>query len=121
MFNQLLTTLVGLGLLAGGYVLWLITGIVNAAFNTKKWSWRKTFTDIAKAGLMGVVILGLVVLSNGMEWYAGLLGFDITSLTDGMSTVTMLGGIMAGIAVYYGRAMKNALNFFKLPNSEEEK
>ena len=27
----------------------------------------------------------------------------------------MLGGIVAGIGLYYGRAMKNALNFFRLP------
>lgn len=121
MLSHLYITLIGEGLLAGGYVLWLITGIVNAAFNTKQWSWKKTFTDIAKAIVMAAVILGLVALSDGMEWYASLLGFEIASLTDGMSTVTMLGGITAGIVVYYGRAMKNALAFFNLPNSGDKK
>lgn len=115
MIDQLIVTLVGLGLLGGGYLLWLLTGIVNAVVNTKQWSWRKTATDVAKALLMGVVILGLVALSNGIDWYAGLLGFDVSAFTDGMSTVVMLGGIVAGIATYYGRAMKNAMNFFKLP------
>lgn len=114
MIDQLIVTLVGLGLLGGGYLLWLLTGIVNAAINTKTWSWKKTISDISKALVMAVVILGLVALSNGMDWYAGLLGFNISEFTDGLSIVTMLGGIVAGIATYYGRAMKNALNFFKL-------
>lgn len=114
MIDQIITTIVGLGLLAGGYGLWLLTGIVNAAVNTKTWSWKKTGLDISKALLMGAVIIGLVALSNGIDWYAGLLGFDVSQFTDGMSTITMLGGITAGIAIYYGRAAKNALNFFKL-------
>lgn len=114
MIDQLIVTLVGLGLLGGGYLLWLLTGIINAVVNTKLWSWKKTITDLAKALLMGVVILGLVALSNGIDWYAGLLGFDVAQFTDGMSTVVMLGGIIAGIATYYGRAMKNAMNFFNL-------
>lgn len=118
--SQLVTTLVGLGLLAGGYILWLLTGIVNAAVNTKTWSWKKTIADLSKALLMGVVILGLVALSNGLEWYAGLLGFDFSEFTDGVSTVSMIGGIIAGIAIYYGRAMKNALNFFKLTTSAKQ-
>lgn len=116
MLDQLITTGIGLGLLAGGYLLWLLTGVINCVVNTRRWSWKKTITDISKAFLMGVVILGLVALANGLDWYTKLLGFDISTFTDGMSTLTMLGGIIAGIAVYYGRAMKNALNFFKLPS-----
>ncbi len=116
LLNELITTIVGLGLLGGGYILWLITGIVNCMFNTHTWSWKKTATDLAKAFLMAVVVLGLVALSNGMDWYCGLLGFDISSFTNGMSTVVMLGAITAGIANYYGKAAKNALNFYKLKN-----
>lgn len=119
MLDQLLITVTGLGLLAGSYVLWLITGIVNAAFNTKEWSWKKMAIDAAKALLMAVVILGLVTLSSGLDWYAGLLGFDITAFTDGVSMVTMLGGITAGIATYYSRAMKNALAFYKLITNDK--
>lgn len=118
--SQLVTTMVGLGLLAGGYLLWLLTGVTNAVVNTKTWSWKKTIADLSKALLMGVVILGLVALSNGLEWYAGLLGFDVTEFTDGVSIVTLIGGIVAGIATYYGRAMKNALNFFKLTTSAKQ-
>lgn len=116
MLEQLLITAIGLGLLAGSYVLWLVTGIANAAINTKSWSWHKTMTDITKALLMALAILGLVALSDGLEWYAGLLGFDISAFTDGVSTVTMLGGIAAGTAMYYGRAVKNAIALFKLPS-----
>lgn len=115
MFDKELVMLIGEGLLAGGYLLWLLSGIFNAALYTKTWSWRKMFTDIAKAVLMGVVLLGLVALSDGLNWYAGLLGYDISTFTEGASTTMMLGGIVAGIATYYGRAVRNALNFFKLP------
>lgn len=115
--NQLITTGVGEALLGFAYLLWLITGVANATFNTKTWSWKKTGTDLAKAILMAIVILGLVVLSNGLEWFAGMLGFDITAFTDGMSTVTILGGIIGGAALYYSRAVKNAINFFKLDTS----
>lgn len=115
--DELVTTAVGLGMLAGGYLLWLLTGIVNAAVNTKTWSWKKTIADFSKALLMAVVILGLVALSNGLDWYAGLLGFDFSEFTNGLSTVAMIGGIIAGIATYYGKAAKNALNFFKLDTS----
>lgn len=120
MIDQLIITGMGLGLLASGYVLWLITGIVNATFNTKTWSWEKMATDIAKALLMGTVLLALVALANGIELYANMLGFDISAFTEGISTMTMLGGITAGIAVYYGRAMKNTWAFFKLPNKDKE-
>lgn len=120
LISQLITTLVGLGLLAGGYLLWLLTGVVNSAFNTKTWSWQKMAIDVSKALLIGVVILALVALSNGLEWYAGLLGFDISAFTSGMSTVAMLGGIVAGVATYYGRAMKNALNYFKLHTTAKQ-
>lgn len=115
--DKLITTSVGLGLLGLGYLLWFITGWLNYFFNTKKWSWKKTFTDLAKAALMGLVLLGLVALADGLDWYAGLLGYDISTFTDGASTTMMLGGIVAGIATYYGRAVKNALNFFKLPTN----
>lgn len=115
MFDKEIVMLIGEGLLAGGYLLWLISGITNSVFHTKVWSWKKMFTDIAKAILMGLVLLGLVALADGLDWYAGLLGYDISTFTDGASTTMMLGGIVAGIATYYGRAVKNALNFFKLP------
>lgn len=115
MFDKEIVMLIGELLLGGGYLLWLLTGIVNAAVNTKTWSWKKTLTDLSKALLMAVVLLGLVALSDGLNWYAGLLGYDISTFTDGASTTMMLGGIVAGIATYYGRAVKNAMNFFRLP------
>lgn len=115
--DQLITASSGLFLLAGGYLLWFITGIANYSFNTRKWSWKKTVTDLAKAFLMAFVILALVALSNGLDWYSSKLGFNITEFTDGVSTTTLFGGIVAGIALYYGRAVRNALNFFKLPTN----
>lgn len=117
MLDKEIVMLIGEGLLAGGYLLWLMTGIVNAAFNTKTWSWKKMALDLVKALVMGVVLLGLVALSDGLDWYASMLGFDISQLTDGMSTTVLFTGIVGGIAVYYGKAVKNAINFFKLPTS----
>lgn len=115
MIDKVVTMLVGEGLLAGGYFLWFLTGVAKAVFETKTWSWKKMFTDISKALLVGAVLVGLVALADAMNWYADMLGFDISAFTDGVSTTLLLGGVAAGIAVYYGKAARNALNFFKLP------
>lgn len=114
LIDQVVTTAAGLGLLGVGYLLWFITGVVNAGFNTKTWSWKRTAQDIAKALVMALAILGLVFLANGLDWYANLLGFNITELMDGVSLVTMLGGIILGCVNYYGKAVRNAFNFFRL-------
>lgn len=120
MFDKEIVMLIGEALLAGGYLLWLLTGVVNAAINTKTWSWKKMATDLAKAALMGVVMVALVALSDGLDWYATSLGYDISVFTDGASTTMMFGGIVAGIAIYWGRAVRNAMNFFKLPTDVKQ-
>lgn len=118
MINQLITTAEGLGLLAIGYLLWFLTGVVNSKFNTHQWSWKKTRVDIAKAVTMGAVMLGLVFLANGLDWYAGSLGFDISQLMDNCSVAVMTGGIILGCVNYYGKAVLNSTRFFKLKLGE---
>lgn len=111
LINQLMTTGMGLGLLAGGYLIWLLTGIANNLFNDKKWSWKRTFEDIAKALLWSVAIEAWVALCFGLEWFAGKCGCDIKTLMDGASVTGVIGGIIGGTIFYAVKAYKNILNF----------
>lgn len=114
LFDQLATTTIGLGLVWLGYGLWLLTGILNAGFNTKTWSWKRMFLDIAKAVLFSVVVLALVVLANGIEWYAWVNKADITQLTEPIKVSAITLALLGGSAVYYSKALKNAMNFIML-------
>lgn len=118
LLNQIITTSVGLSLLAGGYLIWLLTGVSNWAFNDKKWSWKRMFEDIAKATLWGIAIIAWVALCYGLEWFAGKCGCDIKALMDGASTAGVIGGIIGGTIFYAVKAYKNIINFVNASHVE---
>lgn len=109
--NELITTAIGLSLLGGTYLVWLLTGVANNLFSSKKWSWRRTLEDVVKTSLMALAILAWVVVCDGVNWFATTLGADISALLDGASVTGVLGGIIAGTVYFLGKAYKNILNF----------
>lgn len=56
--NQLITVGAGLGILGGSWFIWLISGVANNLFSTKKWSWTRMFEDIVKTIIMGIGKIG---------------------------------------------------------------
>lgn len=118
LLNQLITTGTGLSLLAGGYLIWLLTGVANNLFNDKKWSWKRMLEDIAKALLWGVAIEAWVALCFGLNWFAGKCGCDIEALMDGASTAGVIGGIIGGTIFYAVKAYKNIINFVNASHVE---
>lgn len=111
LFNELVTTCVGLGLLGGSYIVWFLTGVANNLFSDKKWSWKRMFEDIAKALLWCIAILAWVILCDGLEWFAHLCNCDISALMDGASVAGVLGGLIGGTIFYTTKAYKNILAF----------
>lgn len=122
LFDQLATTAAGLGLVWLGYGLWLLTGVLNAGFNTKIWSWKRMFLDIAKAILFSVIVLALVVLADGIQWYAWVNKADISQLTEPIKVSVITTALLGGAVYYYGKALKNAFSFgmLKLDQINEE-
>ncbi len=118
LINQLITTAIGLSLLAGGYLIWLLTGIANNLFNNMKWSWKRTGEDIIKALLWGVAIIAWVALCYGLNWFAAQCGCDIKALMDGASAAGVIGGIIGGTVFYAVKAYKNILNFVNADHVE---
>lgn len=109
--DQLITVGAGLGILAGAWFIWLLSGVANNLFSAKKWSWKRMLEDIAKTLIMGVGILSWVVLMNVLDWYTTKLGMDISALLDGASTVGLLAVIVGGTANYAMKAYKNFAAF----------
>ncbi len=109
--NQLITVGAGLGILAGAWFIWLLSGVANNLFSSKKWSWKRMFEDIVKTLIMGVGILSWVVLMNVIDWYTSKLGMDISALLDGASTVGLLAVIVGGTANYAMKAYRNFAEF----------
>lgn len=113
LLDQIITVSIGLGGLGTAYLLWLLTGILNVGLTKgKKWSWKKTFEDLAKLLLLTIIVLGWVVVMNFIDWYAGNLGADISALMDGVSVAGMVGGILGGTIHYAIKVGKNFINFF---------
>lgn len=98
--NQLITVGAGLGILGGSWFIWLISGVANNLFSTKKWSWTRMFEDIVKTIIMGIGILSWVVLMNVLDWYTFKLGMDIGAVLDGATVVGLLAVIVGGSANY---------------------
>lgn len=110
-FNQLVTVGAGLLILSGAWAIWLISGIANNLFSTRKWSWKRMFEDIVKTLIMGIGILSWVVLLNVMDWYTQKLGTDVSSILDGATVVGLLAVIVGGSANYCAKAYKNFIDF----------
>lgn len=110
-FNQLITVGAGLGILAGAWFIWLISGVANNLFSTKKWSWKRMLEDIVKTLIMGVGILSWVVLLNVIDWYTRSLGMDVSSVLDGATVVGLLAVIVGGSANYAAKAYRNFIDF----------
>lgn len=111
LINQLITAGTGLGLLGGTYLVWLLTGVANNLFSTKKWSWKRMFEDVAKTALMCVAILAWVAVCYCTDWFATKMGVDISALLDGASIAGVIGGIIGGTVFYLGKAYKNIAAF----------
>lgn len=117
--DQIITVSLGLGGLGVAYLLWLLTGILDVGFTKgRKWSWKKTFEDLAKLLLLIVIVLGWVVVMNFIDWYAGNLGADISALMDGVSVAGMVAGILGGTIHYAIKVGKNFINFFNTDHLE---
>lgn len=109
--NQLITVGAGLGILGGSWFIWLISGVANNLFSTKKWSWTRMFEDIVKTIIMGIGILSWVVLMNVLDWYTFKLGMDIGAVLDGATVVGLLAVIVGGSANYALKAYRNFASF----------
>lgn len=120
LIDQLITTGVGLGLLGGTYLVWLLTGVANNLFSTKKWSWKRTLEDIAKTCLMCVAIMAWVAVCYGVDWFAAKMGADISALLQGASVAGVIGGIIGGTVYYLGKAYNNIIAFVNANHVEVE-
>lgn len=111
LFNQLISVGTGLGILAGAWFIWLISGIANNLFSEKKWSWKRMLEDIVKTLVMAIAILSWVVLINAIDWYTSNLGLDVSALLDGANVVGLIAIIIGGSANYAFKAFKNFATF----------
>lgn len=109
--DQLITVGAGLGILAGAWFIWFLSGVVNNMFTNVRWSWRRMFEDIVKTLVMGIGILSWVVLMNVLDWYTQKLGMDISSVLDGATVVGLLAVIVGGSANYAMKAYRNFIEF----------
>ena len=110
--NIMITTAIGLAILAGSYLLDLIVGTIKVLFTKDmKWSWKKMGEDLVKALLLGASVEAWVVLWYVAGWYASQVGLDITEFTDSMSIAGMIGAIGVGAFWYLSNAGQNLLEF----------
>lgn len=109
--NQLITVGAGLGILAGAWLIWFISGIANNLFSEKRWSWKRMLEDVVKTLIMGVGILSWVILINVVDWYTQKLGMDISAVLDGANVVGLLAVIVGGSANYAAKAYRNFITF----------
>lgn len=116
MFDELITAVVGIGILGGAYLIDLVVGVAKVAFTPDmKWQWSKALKDLFKAILMAVGILGLVLLLNAINWWGKGIGADL-SILNGMSVSVLFAGILGGAIYYAGNALKNILAFVNSKN-----
>lgn len=105
--NKLITVGLGLGILAGTWFVWLLSGVANNLFSSKRWSWRRMGEDIVKTVLMAIAIVAWVLVSEGLNWYTTQVGMDISQLLDGVSITGLIGIICGGSGYYVAKAFRN--------------
>lgn len=119
--NHLLTTAVGLLIIGASYLVDLIIGSVKVLFTENmKWSWKKAGEDFLKALILAVGIEIWVAIWDTLGWYAGELGADIISITDGVSTGGMFAAIIGGSIWYLKNAFQNAVEFINAKHIKVE-
>lgn len=110
--NQLITVAVGLAILGGSYLVWLLSGVANVLFTPgRKWSWKRMFEDLTKALLMSIALLAWVAIFNALDWFSKEMGADITEILEGASVTGLIGGIIGGTVYYIGKGYKNFYDF----------
>lgn len=110
--NLLITTGFGLILLAGSYLVDLLSGIIKVIFTpAMKWSWKKFGEDLIKAILIGITTELLVALIYTLNWFSTKMGVDISSVSDGLTALSMVMGCIGGSYYFLASASKNILNF----------
>ena len=110
--NLIIVTGIGLILLAGSYMVDLLSGIIKLIFTpAMKWSWKKFGEDLVKAILIGITTESLVILIYILNWFATKMGVDVKTLSEGLSSVTMCMGCIGGSYYFLISASKNILNF----------
>lgn len=110
--NQVITTGLGLGILAGAYLLDLLIGSVKVWFTSgMKWSWKKAGEDFIKALVLALGIEAWVVLWNLTSYYCGKCGVDIKAVADGVSNAGMIAAILGATCWYLKNAYDNAVAF----------
>ena len=112
LITLLITTGIGLILLAGSYLVDLLSGIIKVIFTpAMKWSWQKFGEDLIKAILIAVTTESLVALIYILNWFATKMGVDVETVSHGLSDVTMIIGCIGGSYYFLLSASKNILNF----------
>ena len=115
----LITTGIGLILLAGSYTVDLLSGIIKVIFTpAMKWSWKKFGEDFLKALLIAFTTESLVALIYITNWFATSLGVDVKSISEGLTTVSMVMGCIGGSYYFLLSASKNILNFLNTHHVE---
>ena len=110
--NLLIVTGVGLILLGGSYLTDLLSGIIKVIFTpAMKWSWKKFIEDLVKAVLIAITTEILVALIYITNWFASKMGVDVESISDGLTTVTMVMGCIGGSYYFLISASKNIMEF----------
>ena len=119
LLNQLITTAVGLAILGGSYLVWLVSGIVNVILTPgRNWSWKRMFEDITKTLLMCIAMLAWVAIFNALDWFSKEMGADITEILEGASVTGLIGGIIGGSVYYIVKGFKNFYEFINTNHVE---
>ena len=113
LLGQLAITAISLGIAALGYSAWFASGIANAAIKTKKWSWKRTFTDLGKVMLAVYVVFAVVVGFNLIKMVAAVIGLDISVFTDVLSTSVVAGTALIGAGMFFTKAISNVWALWK--------
>ena len=118
--NLLIVTGVGLILLGGSYLTDLLSGIIKVIFTpAMKWSWKKFIEDLVKAVLIAITTEILVALIYITNWFASKMGVDVESISDGLTTVTMVMGCIGGSYYFLISASKNIMEFINTHHVNE--
>lgn len=119
LINLLITTGVGLILLAGSYLTDLLSGIIKVIFTpAMKWSWKKFGEDLVKALLIAITTESLVALIYILNWFSTKMGVDVKTIAEGLTSVSMVMGCIGGSYYFLLSASKNILNFLNTHHVE---